>query len=128
MPEARSITFVLEPSFEEIRGRRLLIVRVSVGQDIAWDLLPNPTLRRSRISQRSLDDLVMREGTPTRHGHEVVLRQLQIQGQPIPDLPVQVDAGIARLGIDGILGLDFFEQFEEVRWQPRTNVVTLLLP
>lgn len=128
LPGGRSISFSLRPSFEEIRGQRLLIVRLSVGQDIAWDMMPNPTLRRSRISPRALDDLTAREGGPLRRGDAVLLQQLRIRGEPIPDLPVLVGASVTRLGVDGILGFDFFEQFEEVRWNPRTQFMVLFFP
>ena len=124
----RSFTFPVRPSFEEVRGQRPLIVRLSVGQDIAWDMMPNPTLRRSRIGPRALDDLAMREGPLVRRGDEVVLQNLQIHGHPIPDLAVQVSPIVARLHIDGMLGFDFFAQFAEVRWRPRRNLVTLVFP
>ena len=129
MPEGeRSVSFELEPSFEAVRGQRWRVARLSVGRDIVWDMVPNPTIARSRIAPRALDDLVRREGPPPRRGNDPILRNLTIAGQLIPDLAVQVDPRIARLRIDGMLGLDFFEQFEEVRWQPHTGHVTLVLP
>jgi hypothetical protein len=129
VPEGgRSLTFELEPSFETVRGRRLLVVRLNVGLDIAWDMIPNPTVAQSRIRPRAVEELRSHEGDPARRGNLLILRNLTIAGQPVADLPVLVDPAVSRLRMDGILGLDFFEQFEEVRWQPRTRLVTLIEP
>ena len=129
MPDSgRRITFELEPCFEAARGARWLVARLAVGRDVAWDMLPNPTVARSRIGPRALDDLIRHEGPPPRRGNDLILRNLTIAGQQRPDLAVLVDPGITRLKIDGMLGFDFFERFEEVRWNPRTKLVTLLLP
>jgi hypothetical protein len=39
-----------------------------------------------------------------------------------------LDPRIIRLRVDGILGLTFFERFDEVRWKPRRRQITLIEP
>jgi hypothetical protein len=120
------ISFFLEPGFGE-RGERWLVVRLSVGQDMVWDMLPNPVQPRSTISPQSLADLIAREGTPDRtDAGDVILRDMQIARQPLPDLAVRISTTPDRLRVNGILGLDFFQQFHVVHWRPRTHLVVLV--
>ena len=129
MPDdSPEVSFELEPSFEEVRGRRWLIVRLEDGADIAWGMLPNPLSLRSAISPRALADLSAREGIPVSSGVRVVLRNPRIAGQRVPDPDVRVSATVLRLRVDGILGLDFFERFTHVSWEPQTGRVTLVDP
>ena len=128
MPGSREISFVLRSRFDDADGERGRIVRLDVGPDIVWDMLPNPLSRRSIISPEALDDLRVRGLVPERTGTWVPLRDLRIADQPVPDLDVRVSAAMTRLRVDGILGLDSFEQFDLVRWHPRTHRVTLVLP
>ena len=101
------------------------MIRLFVGQDIIWDMLPNPTRPRSTISRAAFDDLRAREAGDLAAGRNVPLRQLRIAGQPIPDLHVRVSDTVTRLGVNGVLGLDFFTRFESVQWIPRTGRLTL---
>lgn len=52
-----------------------------------------------------------------------ILRGAEAAGQPLPDVTVRASAGPALLGIDGMIGLDFLEQFAEVRL--RTDALLL---
>lgn len=50
---------------------------------------------------------------PTREDR-YVLRDLQIDGQSIPDLEVGISGLATRAGVSGLLGLNFFQQFVDV--------------
>lgn len=128
MPGGREISFILKHGFNDVRQERGLVVRLDVGDDIVWDMLPNPAARRSIISPRALEDLQTRGLASSHDARRFLVRDLRIAGQPIPDLEVRVSAAMVRLGVDGILGLDFFEQFELVQWHPRTRRVILVDP
>jgi len=119
-------SFFLEHGFEDVRRERGRIVRLAVGNDIVWDMLPYPAARRSIISPRAFDDLRAHGLAPTPGLARAVVRGLPIADQPVPDLEVRVSAAVTRLKVDGFLGLDFFEQFELVQWNPRSHRVTLV--
>lgn len=100
--------------------------RLAVGQDIVWDMLPNPSTRRSSISQDALEDLNSKGLAPAGSQRRVTLHDLRIDGQRVPAVDAYVSAAVSRLGVDGILGLDFFELFTAIHWYPRTRRVVLI--
>ena len=53
---------------------------------------------------------------------------LHVNGDRLPDLIVRASAGPALLGVDGMLGWDYLEQFTEVRIAPGTLRITLITP
>lgn len=55
-----------------------------------------------------------------------MIEQLSAEGQPLPNLNVRLGLAATTLGIEGILGLDFLEQFEEVRFNFAALELTLL--
>ncbi len=124
---AGDLSFYLQPGFGDPDGERPLFVRLSVGQDVVLEMIPNPTVLRSSLSRQALRDLrtrgVLEGGGPT-----FVLRDLRISGQPVADLTVRVGAAATLLRVDGILGFDFFLQFSAVVLEPRTLRVTLIDP
>jgi hypothetical protein len=119
------VSFFLRPSFERVAGRHWMVIRLAVGQDIAWDMLPNPLALRSSITPGALDDLRTREAAMPASGNRIRLRNLRIDRQPVPDLDVTVSVAVTRLRVDGVLRLDCFEQFVGVHWEPHTHRVTL---
>lgn len=121
-------TFDLSPGFDAAETARPRVIRLSVGEDIAWDMLPNPTAPRSAITRAALGDLQRRGLSPATGQRRAAIRGLRIAGQRVPDREVRVSVAVARLRVDGILGLDFFEQFEAVLWHPRTGRMTLRFP
>jgi hypothetical protein len=125
----RRISFALQPYFDADDSPLRLVVRVSVGQDLGYDMLPGPLWPRSFISRQMLREVTIRLGPPARASDgSIVLGDLRIVGQGIPDLAVRVSAAPTRLRVDGILGFDFFQQFSEIIWQPASHEVTLVLP
>lgn len=127
-PNSDNVSFLLQPSFERHRGRHWLVVRLAVGSHIVWDMVPNPIASRSAISPLALTDLASKEGLSPTSNDRSLLHNLSIAGQSVPDLEVQVNPAIARLGVDGVLRIDFFAKFREVRWKPTTGEITLLVP
>lgn len=54
------------------------------------------------------------------------IEQLSAQSQSLPNLDVRLGLAATTLHIEGILGLDFLEQFGEVRFNFTTLELTLL--
>lgn len=107
MPEGQELSFRLRYSLTDPDERRWLIVPLSVGQDHILEMLPSLFAARSTINRRALDDL-LGKGLVTPGGPIVLLRDVRIVGQSVPDLTVHVGAAANLLRVDGILGLDFF--------------------
>ena len=55
-----------------------------------------------------------------------LLRDPRLSGQSIPDLEVGMSRLAGRAGVDGILGLDFFGRFIEVRFHLPSLRLTLI--
>ncbi|HEY8695729.1 MAG TPA: hypothetical protein VIR57_23635 [Chloroflexota bacterium] len=53
------------------------------------------------------------------------LENLEIQGHSVPNLLVQPVARLGRLGIDGALGLDFFDMYRRICFDTETLELTL---
>jgi hypothetical protein len=124
----RAIAFELEPSFDSFR--RLdptLVIRLSVGLDLALDMLPYPTARRSVVTRTVFQNAVGTLGDGARRGRGVLLRDLTIAGQPVSDLIVHPSMAPERLEVDGFLSLDFFSQFDIVEWRPKMHRMRLTI-
>ena len=107
---------------------RWLIVPLSVGQDVVLQMLPNPLLSRSLISEEARDDLIRRSVLPPSVLRRCRLTDLRIKSQMVRDLSVFVVPPAQTFGVDGLLGRDFFAQFIDVRWDVRGNRLTLVDP
>jgi len=57
-----------------------------------------------------------------------LLRRISIAGQTLPDLEVHLSSRATRLGIQGILGLNFLQQFTEVRFRTADLLLMLVDP
>ena len=121
---ADEVSFRLRYSLNDPDERGWLFVPLSVGQDYVLEMLPNPFSPRSTISRRALGDLRARgliaEGRPP-----VLLRDLRIVGQRVPDVTARVGAAPSLLRVDGILGFDFFEQFRRIIFDTQTRWIIL---
>jgi hypothetical protein len=117
----RAIAFEVEPSFDSSPATApTLVIRLSVGLDLALDMLPYPTARRSVVTRLVFQNAAALLGNEARRGQGVLLSRLQIVGQSVPDLIVYPSMAPSRLQVDGFLGLDFFSQFDLVEWRPKT--------
>jgi hypothetical protein len=56
------------------------------------------------------------------------LRELSVQGQPIPDLLVHVSRRVSQAGAEGLMGLDFLRQFTDIHFHVPTLRLTLSTP
>jgi hypothetical protein len=122
------ISFFLEPSMASVQDAEpTLVIRLSVGMDISWDMLPYPSARRSVVTRHGFLDARTRLGREVDSGLGLLLSDLRILGQPVPDLTVVPSMAPARLEVDGFLGLDFFAQFDVVEWHPKTRLMRLTI-
>jgi hypothetical protein len=110
-------------SFADIEP--MLVIRLSVGMDVSWDMLPYPSARRTIVTRAAYADALNRFGAAVIAERGIRLRDLRVSRQPIPDLIVTPSLAPSRLNVDGFLGLDFFSQFDLVEWQPKTSWMRL---
>jgi hypothetical protein len=54
-----------------------------------------------------------------------VLHDLWLGGRPLAPLPVRVNAAVARITPEGMLGLNFLGQFREIHFDTETGRLTL---
>jgi hypothetical protein len=87
-------------------------------------MLPNPFTPRSTISRRALGDLTGRRLLGSAEP-PFLLSDLRIVGQAIPKVAVRVGATASLLGLDGILGYDFFGKFRRISFDTETRLLTL---
>src|SRR5688500_1876135 len=78
-------------------------VPLSVGPDVYLEMLFEPTAPRSSISPRVLQDLRGRGLVPP-GGRRFALRDLRIEGQPVPDLEVRLGLTATLFQFDGVIG------------------------
>ena len=109
------------------RPSQALVIRLSVGMDFALDMLPYPTARRSVVTRPIFHQALSILGETARHGSGMLLQDLRIAGQAVPDLTVYPSMAPGRLLVDGFLGLDFFEHFDLVEWRPKTRLIQLTM-
>src|SRR6476646_9599905 len=57
-----------------------------------------------------------------------VLRNPAVEGQTIPNLTVRVRRRVTRVGADGVLGLDFLGQFDDIHVARRAGVIEQMRP
>jgi hypothetical protein len=105
------------------------VIRLSVGMDVAWDMLPYPSARRTVVTRNAFLDASARLGRAERARQErgLLVGDLRIRGQAVPDLFVVPSLAPSRLRVDGFLGLDFFSQFDVVEWHPKTWLMRLTI-
>lgn len=89
----------------------------------------NSALPRSVISP-TMRDLLTQNALliPSIAGATYRVSRLTSQGQVLPDLDVSVARHLTRLGLDGMLGLDFLFHFEHVHFQVSTLRLILTNP
>jgi hypothetical protein len=93
----------------EISGRQ--ITRLEVAGDLVLELSVIPSDTRSAISVLAWDKLSRRGLIPRNvTADHCPLREVQLRGQPIPDLDVEINPQLR--GIDGVLGFDVFENYD----------------
>lgn len=122
------ISFSLVPSMESsTEAEPTLVIRLAVGMDIAWDMLPYPSARHTVVTREGFLDARSKLGEHAQRGGGLLLTNLRIRGQSVPDLFAMPSRAPSRLGVDGFLGLDFFSQFDVVEWHPKTHLMRLTI-
>lgn len=106
-----------------------ITVPISVAGLISLAMVLDTGSAVSAISPAAKDVLGARGLVlPRGDGDGLLLTQLTVQGQALPDLVVRVLPRLARLGIDGLVGLDFLRAFERVSFHVPTLRLVLSLP
>jgi len=90
------------------------------------DVMLNSGRPQSVISRTSRDRLVVLDLLRHESGDRYRLAGAEADGQPLPDFPLRLSAGPALLGVEGMLGLDFFDQFVRVCLDTDPLLLTLL--
>ena len=67
----------------------------------------------------------MEELLPPRSERTYTLTELTVDGQPLPPLPIRVSGALGLISAGGILGLDFFAQYEDVHFHVPSFRLTL---
>jgi hypothetical protein len=102
-----------------------VMVPIRIANDVAIEMVLNFGVPRSSISAAVRDRLIMRELIPPRIERTYVLSDVTADGQPLPPLEVRVSGALRLIGAGGILGLDFFAQYEDIHFHVPTFQLTL---
>lgn len=109
-------------------GQPYPFVPLAVGLDIVWDATINPGASRSLISRRTVDDLLFLDAVRRLDQHHVLLQDLSIQRQRIPDITVRISPVPLSNELDVLLGFDFFRNYTEIRYHLEDQLLTLIDP
>jgi len=121
-----NISLYLQPRFADVSDNpSVLVIRLFVGLDIVWDMLPYPTAKHSCVTRDAFLDCARRQDPGRQVGQSLLLDDLRVENQPVPALRIVPSLAPSRVGVDGFLGIDFFAQFERVEWHPRTGFLRL---
>jgi hypothetical protein len=112
MTAGRELTL---PLVRHPHGWRLLRLTVPLLDRTPWhlDLTLNTGRTQSVLSRSMLAAMLALGLFGAQAGPVYVLRQPTAAGAALPDLPLRESAGPGLLGLDGMLGLDFFDRFAE---------------
>jgi hypothetical protein len=123
------ISLYLQPRFgDPPTSSSPLVIRLIVGLDIVWDMLPYPTTTRSRVTLIAYRDYCARMGLDPQVTRSVLLDNHSIGVQALPALRIVPSHAPDRIGVDGFLGFDFFSQSQVVEWHPNTGFMRLRHP
>ncbi|HET7037729.1 MAG TPA: hypothetical protein VFI42_18770 [Thermomicrobiaceae bacterium] len=109
-------------------GQPYPVVRLAVGLDIVWDATINPGVPQSLISRRAVGDLLYLDAVRRLDQHHVLLQDLSIQRQRIPNITVRISPVSLSNELDVLLGFDFFRNYTEIRYHLADQLLTLIDP
>ena len=89
-------------------------------------LMLNTGRPQSALSPRTFRLLTTLGHVTQRTGPRVVIRGARIGDMRLTDFPMRLSAGPSLLGLEGIIGLDFLEQYAEARLDFRARRMTLV--
>lgn len=110
------------------RGWLMIPLSVPLQPGVGWqlDMMLN-TGRPQSVLSRPLGNALLSLGLLQRRDRQhYVLRDPLADGRPFPSLMLRLSTGPALLDLDGMIGLDFLEQFAEVRLNTRSLRLTLV--
>lgn len=99
----------------------------SVGRTLVLLLVPDVNTPQSLITQSAMDDLRAKGLVAEATEPIAWLRDVSIEGQPVPEILVHVSPKHIRLtSADGILGWDFLQKFDMIHYHEDTGVLVLV--
>lgn len=101
------------------------MIPIQVEGKLTLEMAVNPGVPRSSISSAARHELIMHEFVPPTIERAYVLPDVRVQGQPLPPLRVRVSGVLRQTRTDGILGLDFLGQYEDIHFHVPTFRLTL---
>jgi hypothetical protein len=104
----------------------LIVAPVRVGAIYRLELVLNTGYLVSAISRGARDSLLALGHLGHISGRYYRLHDISVSGVALPPLDMRLNAAIARLDIEAIMGLDFLNQFREVRFDTQTRQMTLI--
>jgi hypothetical protein len=105
-----------------------LTVQLHIRGDAGPRMILDIAAPFSGISEPVRDVLAERGLLGAIRGRHYLLRDLTIQGQPVPNLAVGLSPRATQLGADGVLGLNFFGLFTELHCHVPSLRITLSRP
>lgn len=105
----------------------LIVIPFKVGTLYGLKLILNTGFPMSCLTPGVRDSLAAFGHVSQIAGRTLRLGDLRLEEHALPDLDVRVNAGVARLGADGVVGLNFFNQFREVCYDVEARRLTLRL-
>jgi len=104
-----------------------IIIPLEIGGDLVIDMVLSTYPPISYVSERSRDTLVGLGFAERMGDQQCLLRNVRIEGQRVADFEVRVRRTVVQTA-DGILGLDFLNQFTDVHFHVPTLRLTLTDP
>lgn len=102
-----------------------VMVRILVDGRLDINMVANFGIPRSSTSATTRRDLIMEELVPPRNERSYTLTGLTVDRQLLPPLSVRVSGTLGPIGAGGILGLDFFGQYEDIHFHVPSFRLTL---
>ena len=115
---------VIQTHFHATTG--LIVAPVRVGTFFDLDLVINTGYLISSISPGARDSLLALGHLGHASGRYFRLHDISVGGIALPALEMRLNAAIARLGIEAVMGLNFLNQFREVRFDTQSRELTLI--
>ena len=98
---------------------------IVVGGAVEIPMVVNFGVPRSSVSPATRDRLIMLELLPPTTARTYILSDITVDGQPLPPLHVRVSGALRLISAAGILGLDFFGQYEDIHFHVPSFRLTL---
>ena len=106
----------------------LIVVPFAVGEFYNLLLILNTGFVISALTPGVRDSLEALGHLQHTAGRFYQLHDLRLGGRPVPPLTVRVNIAIATLGVEGIVGLNFLNQFREIHFDVESRVLTPTFP